>query len=86
MCRSTERIPKRGVKYVHRRWGFGKCHARWLFLEISRIFGDLGLQPPEAPVPLNPKKWENPEISTEGFTSAALCVPLRTSAFSALKR
>ena len=66
---------------MHRRWGFGKCHARWLFLEISRIFGDLGLQPPEARVPLNPKKWENPEISTEGFTLrlfAYLCLPLRS--------
>ena len=48
------------------------------FLGIPLIFGDLGGDGRATTQPLNPKKWENPEISTRS-RSAYIRVNLRFS-------
>jgi hypothetical protein len=61
---STEKIPGRMAKEAPSLADFGNCHAHSPATVFSRLL-PIRSRVSGSPIPhVNPKKWENPEIST----------------------
>jgi len=71
---STEEFRNERLKKEASSAGFGKCHAHIPGSWFSAIFHQLRAIGAEGDWSPNPKKWENPEISTEatGFGRSLL--------------